>query len=131
MSFLNLGRRATRPIVQQEQIVTWQLSGTGTALGTTGRFWWPVSDIVFTTLSTGGETISVSASKGNGQTVTPIIYSKTTNLTVTSTTLATGTYYIKLWQLGDIATLTFTKSAGVNNGIVSGVAVKQSYNTQG
>lgn len=131
MSWLNNWRRAKTPTINQEQVITWQFVGTGTSVGTTGSFLYPVSDIIFTTNTSGGETISVSATLANLQTATPIVYSKSTGLPVTATTLASGTYYIKQFQMGNIRTLTFTKSAGVNNGVVSGVAVKQSYNTQG
>lgn len=124
-------RRGHKPIIDQEQVITWQFSGTGTTVGTTASFLYPVSDIVFTTSTSGGETISVSATLANLQTATPIVYSKSTGLPVTATALASGTYYIKNYQFGNIRTLTFTKSAAVNTGIVSGVAVKQSYNTQG
>lgn len=129
MSFLSNFRRAKTPIIQQEQIATWQFAGTGTSVGTTAQFYPSVSDIVFTTATSGGETISVSATLGNLQTVAPIVYSTTTGLKVTATTLASGTYFIKNFQLGNIRSLTFTKSAGVNQGTVSGVAIKQSYNS--
>lgn len=131
MSFLNNFRRAHAPVISQEQMVTWQLSGTGTALGASAQFYPSVSDIVFTTSSSGGETIAVVATLANLKTVTPKVYSVSTGLPATATALASGTYYIKDRETAfNTRLLTFTKSAAVQNGIVSGVAIKQSYNSK-
>ena len=131
MSFLNHFRRFHGPAINQEQVVTWQLSGSGTALGATAQFYPSASDIVFTTASSGGETIAVVSTLANLQTVTPKVYSVSSGLLATATALASGTYFIKDDETGyNTRLLTFTKSAAVNPGTVSGVAIKRSYNSK-
>lgn len=131
MSFLNNFRRFHKPVINQEQIVTWQLSGTGTALGASAQFYPCVSDIVFTTSSTGGETIAVVSTLANLQTVTPKVYFVSSGLPAPATALVSGTYYIKDRETAfNTRLLTFTKSAAVQAGTVSGVAIKDSYNTK-
>ena len=127
MAIINSFRRAHLGTISREQMVTWQLQGTGTAIGTTPQFYPAISDIVFQVLDT-AETISVSATLPGGVTVTPKVYSLSTLLPVTATTLATGSYLIKHREHDQIYTLTFTKSGAVNQGIVSGAVLKQSYN---
>lgn len=128
MAFINNFRRYHTGVIHKEQIVTFQFATTSGTVGTTAQFYPAVSDIVFTTSSSGGETIGVSATLPGGVTVTPKVYVVSTGLPATATALASGTYFIKQREFDQIYTLSFTKSAAVNQGIVSGAVIKQSYN---
>lgn len=121
-------RRAHKPAILAEQIVLFSFSGTAVSLGTTAKIYPNVSDVPFTTSSTGGETIAVTCTLANGQTVTPKVYVLSTGLPATASALPSGSYYIKQRELGNIMTITYTKSAGVQAGSVSGCAIKESYN---
>ena len=106
------------------------LNGTGTALGQTAFIFDAISDIRFQTVSSGGETIAVSASTDgtNFDTLTP--NDDTTGQPAASSNLASGAYTLPLHKYGHYKIFKFTKSAGVQQGIVA-LALARPWNKPG
>lgn len=96
-------------------------SGTGTAMGTTDFMTDYISDIRFSTSSSGGETIKVQGTKDGTNFVDLKPVNEATGNHVTSAALATGNYVLPLKEFGHFRQFKFVKSAGVQTGTV-GVA---------